>query len=257
MGGVGMVPIPGTSCTGAPILATWWPLFVAVGVKAGLTRPYLVQGFVAYSTVSGWTHADGTAFDLGTTVPAELAKWARLARTFGAPGTWPRGPLWGQRTMAYHVHGQLEDPATVAGRWQLDEVYAGGDGLTGSLRDYLSPAAPPARITALAGIAAMRAILTTTPKETDEMTYLFMRTVEPLNPIYILTPGVPPRRLTKDEWALWVRLGATTPGGDFNRLEVDMVNSTIQPQYPAIEVPANLAELVADKLTVTTKGNPQ
>lgn len=172
MGDLVLVSIPGWAGHRAhPDAAQWWTTYVALGVAQGLRKPTLVQAY-GDSKLSGGTHLDGTAFDLAT-IAADLPRWARLARANGA-AAWPRGRLWGQKTMSDHVHLILDHPATVEGRWQITEARRGGDGLTGTRPDYLAPTMGP--MTAIQGLAAMARIIGdpfpdyTIPPQEDDMT---------------------------------------------------------------------------------------
>jgi hypothetical protein len=68
------------------------------------------------------------------------------------------------------------------------------------------------------------------PVYLEEDLVKFVRTIDaPEGPgaIYLLCPGQPPQYLDQQEWALWVRLGAKTEGGDFLRAEVDILANTL------------------------------
>lgn len=63
-------------------------------------------------------------------------------------------------------------------------------------------------------------IVNPAPQEDPDMP-IFMRNTD--GSIFALRPGKAKKHLTPTEWALWVRLGATLRGGDFNDREIDIV----------------------------------
>ena len=114
-----------------PCLAEWLPVFEQELKRRGIVSESIdIAQLIGDAAASGNTHALGGAFDIwqhdDTTV------W--VARQMGAPATWAR--TTGSFANNRHTHGVLSGcdhngPA----RYQITEVWAGGDGLVGSTPD--------------------------------------------------------------------------------------------------------------------------
>lgn len=119
---------------------------------------------------------------------------------------------------------------------------------------------PPATVLApwLTGTAPATHTATHTATTLEDDMPIFMRTTD--TSVWLLKPGAPPRGLNGQEWALWARLGAPLLGGDFNRAEVDIVNSLLQPTaQPALDsavLAAAVAKAVAALPTGTATVDP-
>jgi hypothetical protein len=114
-----------------PCLERWLPIFERELIALGVIRHNIdIAQLTGDAEASAGVHAGGGAFDLwqhdDTTV------W--LARQMGAPATWAR--TTGSFANAKHVHGVLMGcPHNGPARYQIDEVFDGGDGLVGSAPD--------------------------------------------------------------------------------------------------------------------------
>lgn len=229
-------------------LAEWLQVYDALQVARG-------RGHVTYyqtmggADASAGTHLCGSAWDMAYTGDAPIMD----AREMGA-ADWPRlHSLGWPANLGEHVHGLISCGDNACNAYQYTAYWLGynGLGLNGVGAGDPLPK-PKTRRTWREGIDWAKAeIARITTTEDDMGSYIFMRTTEAGNPIYMLAPGQPIRHLTPQEWALWQRLGAVLKGGDTLRAEVDIVNNTIQPApvAPVVTVTNTLtADEIADKL---------
>lgn len=112
-------------------LVQWLPAYEAeLQARGLLIGPLSIFQLIGGAAASAGTHSTGGAFDL-LDLPGDEDVW--VARQMGAPATWSRTP---PAFAVRHVHGVLRGcPHNGPARYQVDEVDAGGDGLTGNGAD--------------------------------------------------------------------------------------------------------------------------
>ncbi|MGV8972258.1 MAG: hypothetical protein ACOH10_08035 [Rhodoglobus sp.] len=215
-----------------PDLAEWllWRDALEVARGRGHIVYYQTQGD---SPDSKRTHLDGSAADRKHTSTASVMD----SREMGM-AEYPRITKYGW-TGAQHDHGMIPCGHNTYNRYQWTAYLNGWNGLGLGGQAAGDPLPRPAKIrTWQQGIVWAKAEIarlngtTPEPQEEDMDSLIFMRVgvAEPgveAGTIFIIRPGSWPRRLTPQEWALYVRLGAQTPGGDFLRAEVDIVAAGI------------------------------
>jgi hypothetical protein len=232
--GIPVLASNGTQRVACPHLASWLAAYDALQVARG-------RGHVTYyqtmggADASAGTHLCGSAWDMAYHGSAPIMD----AREMGA-AVWPRlHSLGWPASQGEHVHGLIRCGDNACNGYQYSAYLGGYNGLGLNGWGAGDPLPKPATIrTWQDGIAwakAEIARLTTpapAPQEDDDMP-VFMRTTD--GTIWALRPAAAPRGLSPQEWALMVRLGAkirTNPDGsfdNFNRAEVDIVNSVVQP----------------------------
>lgn len=223
------VGVPGVKDTGpahAGVVADLFRLFIA-DFHATVERLVTINGFRSYALnkqsggIETSNHRSGTAFDLnGYKHPYEpsaakpyndgftdeqTAQIRRLLAKYGGTIKWgmdfPRGY---RDAMHFEIRGNAGAVEAVANR-------ISGVGSVPTVPNLPSPE----------GITPINPSLL----EEDDMP-VFMRSTD--TTIYIIVPGQPKRGLSAQEWALWVRLGALTPGSDYLEAEIDIVARTME-----------------------------
>lgn len=114
-----------------PCLVEWLPVFEAELLRRGVIRESIdIAQLIGGADASAGTHSKGGAFDIWQY--DDVTVW--VARQMGAPATWAR--TTGSFAFSRHAHGVLKGcPHNGPARYQIDEVFAGGDGLVGSSPD--------------------------------------------------------------------------------------------------------------------------
>lgn len=114
-----------------PCQAKWLPVFEAELKRRGVIQESIdIAQLIGGAEASGGTHTKGGAFDIWQHDPTTM--W--VARQMGAPATWNR--VTGSFATNKHTHGVLAGcPHNGPAAYQIDEVFAGGDGLVGSTPD--------------------------------------------------------------------------------------------------------------------------
>jgi hypothetical protein len=226
--GIPVLASNGTQRVACAHLAQWLEVYDALQVARG-------RGHVTYyqtmggADASAGTHLCGSAWDMSYRGNDPIMD----AREMGA-AVWPRlHSLGWPASQGEHVHGLIRCGDNSCNGYQYSAYLSGCNGLGLNGVGGTDPLPKPSTIRSWQdGIAWAKAEivrLTTPPApapQEDPMP-VFMRTVD--GTIWALRPGAAPRGLSPQEWALWVRLGAHIPGGDYNRAEVDIVNSVVQP----------------------------
>jgi len=180
---------------------------------------------------SAGTHDGGGVLDLKDWTPYRADTDALFTACGWIDFYRPYGILYAKSPAHHHVVVNGCPHLSYAAQRQLTDAKAGLNGLAGKGKDS-GPLPLKTWQQAVAEDSGTIPAQTQTaiPQEDDDVnSYIFMRTIETSNPIYLLAPGRPVHHLTPQEWTLWARLGAKRLGGDFNRAEVDIVNAQIQP----------------------------
>lgn len=117
--------------TACACLAEWLPVFEAELRRRGVIESTVdIAQLTGSAAASAATHSGGGAFDIWQHDDVTV----EVARQMGAPATWAR--TTGSFANNRHTHGVLQGcPHNEPARYQIAEVFNGGDGLVGSAPD--------------------------------------------------------------------------------------------------------------------------